>query len=111
MIMRYWITGFIVVAAGLMALPAMAQPPEGRPELGDRGRGSDVRERVRAEFDKDGDGRLNDEEREAARDAMRERRGREDGDNPPRGEGRRDGDRGPEGRRGEGRRGPDGPDG
>ena len=59
-----------------------------------------MRERMLKEFDADGDGELNDEERGKAREA-RQRRAR-DGE---RGDGPRD-----EGRRGEGRRGREGRD-
>jgi hypothetical protein len=100
------------------------QPP--RPERGPGARNPEFRERMLEEFDKDGNGELDEAERQALRETMRERReemrerfGRgPDGPPPPRGEGRegppRDFDRppgpgGPEGRRGPG--GPPGPGG
>ena len=45
----------------------------GRPEGGGRGRGGFDREALMKEFDKDGDGQLNEAERQAAMTAMRER--------------------------------------
>jgi Ca2+-binding EF-hand superfamily protein len=86
----------LMLAVGLMVLPATttnAQEEE-RPR-----RDGEMRERMIEEFDADGDGELNDEERQTARETMRERRG---------GGGRGEG-RGPEGRgRGPEGRGPEG---
>jgi len=104
--MRYYVLASIAVV-GLMALPALAQPPENDGEKGDRPRRAEMRERMLKEFDKDGDGRLNDEERQTARDTMRERFGRRgpDGERDRKGEPRakdrkgKKGDRGPHGPR------------
>jgi hypothetical protein len=93
-------------AAGQEGDKPASSPREGRPER------AEMRERMIKEFDADGDGELNDEERGKAREA-RQRRAR-DGE---RGEGRRgEGRRGREGRpprgpedRGPEGRGPDGP--
>ena len=73
-----------------------------------------MREKMLKEFDKDGDGKLSDEEREKAREKMRELRWRPKQatrGKGERGEGRRrEEGRGAEARRGpEGRPGPDGP--
>ena len=65
--MRYLLTTLTVIAAGFVALPAMAQPPDG--ERGGRLRDPEMRQRMLDEFDQDGDGRLSDEERQAMRDA------------------------------------------
>ncbi len=98
--------GLLIAAAVLLsAVPAIAQ---GRG--GDRGR--DRRKALLERFDKDGDGKLDAKEREAAREALRQRR--EDGGDGARRGRRRDGpsgrdgeDRGPRARRGrQGDRGP-----
>lgn len=66
-------------------------------------RDGEMRQRMIEEFDADGDGQLNDEERQTARETMRERRG----DRPGRGQARGGEGRGGQGRGGEGRgRGP-----
>ncbi len=65
---------------GLLALPALAQPPEVR---GDRPGREEIRERMLKEFDKDGDGKLSDEEREKLRETMRARFGRRGPDGRP----------------------------
>ena len=62
----------LVALSGLPALPVLAQPPDQPDASGDRP-GRPVRERILRAFDKDGDGRLNDEEREAMREQMGER--------------------------------------
>lgn len=103
--MRY-LTLATMLALGLLAVPALANPAEGDNKAGKSDR-PPTREQVVKEFDKDGDGKLNEKEREKAREAMRERfgprRGEDRGpradrrspDGPPRA-------RGPEGRRGPG---------
>ena len=113
--MRYLFSSFVFLVAGAMALTAMADDDK-ETKKDDGGPRAEMREKILKEFDKDGDGKLNDEEREKARDKMREfhRGPRGEGGEP--GEGRRRDGRGPEGRgpegRGpEGRRGPGGPDG
>jgi hypothetical protein len=62
-----WIAFGVVAAAAVLALPAWAQPDgEGR-------RGDGPRARVLERFDANGDGRLDEGEREAARAAFRAR--------------------------------------
>ena len=102
--MRYYLFATMAVA-GLMALPALAQPPEDGGKKGDRPSREEMRERMIKEFDKDGDGKLSDEEREKAREAMRERFGRRGA------EGRPGRDGGPRGEYGKGKKGDRGPDG
>lgn len=119
------------LCAGLMTalLATAAAADEGddkKPEGDSKAKPSardEMHRKVLKEFDKDGDGRLNEDERAKARAAHRERMGdRGDRPRPDRGrEGRRpdgpgpDGrgprDRGPEGRPGPGRPGPGGPGG
>jgi Ca2+-binding EF-hand superfamily protein len=76
---------FLLLAAGILFLPATttSAQEEERPR-----RDGEMRQQMIEEFDADGDGELNDEERQTAREAIRERRG---------GGGRGEG-RGPEGR-------------
>jgi hypothetical protein len=83
--MRYLISAAALIAAGLVALPAIAQPPgpQGPGEPGGRMRDPEFRQRMIEEFDKDGDGRLSDEERQAMRESMRERFGRGGPGGPP----------------------------
>jgi len=83
--MRYLISAAALIAAGLVALPAIAQPPgpQGPGEPGGRMRDPEFRQRMIEEFDKDGDGRLSDEERQAMRETMRERFGRGGPGGPP----------------------------
>ena len=81
----------------LMVGLAQAQP--GEEPARERGpRNPEMREQMLKEFDADGDGKLNDEERQQAREVMRERRGGpgQQADRPGRGQGRGQG-------RGEGR--------
>lgn len=112
--MRHFYAAMTLIAASLAALPALAQPPADRGDDGNRPR-RQARERILRAFDKDGDGRLNDQERGAMREQMGERfeamreRMRELFDQPgderaererDRDRRRPDGDRGPEARRG-----------
>jgi hypothetical protein len=112
--MRYLFSSIVFLVAGAMAITALADD-EKEAKKDDGGPRLEIRERVVKEFDKDGDGKLNDEERDAAREQMREfhqfRRGPRGEDGGPK-EGRGPG-RGAEGRRGpEGHPGPEGgPDG
>ncbi len=71
--MRYLMSTAVVVVAGLMALPALAQPPgpQGPGQRGGRMRDPEIRQQMLEKFDADGDGRLNDEERQAMRESMR----------------------------------------
>jgi Ca2+-binding EF-hand superfamily protein len=88
----------MLLAAGMLLLPTgttNAQDEE-RPR-----RDGEMRQRMIEEFDADGDGELNDEERQTARETMRERRG--GGGRGGRGEGRGGERRGGEGRAPEGR--------
>ncbi len=116
----------VVLALGWTVGPAAAEGPDGKGQSLNPER----RQKLIAEFDTDGDGKLNEEERQKARQSMRERRqnrpeGRPEG--PPEGrrgrkpgnqgldgpEGRPRGDRGPGGPEGRprGDRGPGGPEG
>ena len=118
----------VALALGWTAGPAAAKGPDGKGQSLDPQR----RQKLIAEFDTDGDGELNEVERQKARQSMRERRqdhpegrggpsegrrGRKSGDRGPGGpggpEGRFRGDRGPGGPEGRfrGDRGPGGPEG
>ncbi len=112
--MKIQISTLALVALGLLANPISAQPEE-REGDGNRPRGA-ARERILRAFDKDGDGQLNQEERNAVReqlgdrfedirrqvrDLFEERRESDAGDREPR---RRDGDRDRPPRRGDGDR-------
>jgi Ca2+-binding EF-hand superfamily protein len=68
--MRY-LTLTMILAAGLWAAPAMAEESKDG-EKGDRQR-DEIREQMLKEHDKDGDGKLSDDERKAAKQAMHER--------------------------------------
>jgi EF hand len=75
--MRYRLSAMAIVFVSLMAIPATAQPPEERRE-GDRPAGGErpgrpARERIMRAFDKDNDGRLNEEERAAMREQLGDR--------------------------------------
>lgn len=87
-------TLFLLVAFPLISTGiANAQPEGDRPDRPHRN--PEMRQKMLEEFDADGDGKLNDEERQQARETMRERRGGPAGqDRPGRG--------GPQGRRGRG---------
>ena len=116
----------VVLALGWTVGPAAAEGPDGKGQSLNPER----RQKLIAEFDTDGDGKLNEEERQKARQSMRERRqNRPEGrpGSPPEGrrgrkpgnqgldgpEGRPRGDRGPGGPEGRprGDRGPGGPEG
>ena len=115
----------VALALGWTAGPAAAKGPDGKGQSLDPQR----RQKLIAEFDTDGDGELNEVERQKARQSMRERRqdhpegrggpsegrrGRKSGDRGPGGpEGRFRGDRGPGGPEGRSRgdRRPGGPEG
>ena len=64
-------------------MPAMAEPGDKEAKKGDGGPRAEMREKMLKEFDKDGDGKLSDEEREKAHEKMRELHG----DRGERGEG------------------------
>ncbi len=83
---------FLTVAMTLLLTGIVrAQPDDDKPDRPLRD--PEMREKMIEEFDADGDGKLNDEERQLARETMRERRG------GPGGQGRA-GRGGPQGRRG-----------
>ncbi len=106
--MRYLFSSFVLLAVCLLAIPARAEGDDKKDaKKPDDGARIEWREKILKEFDKDGDGKLSDEEREQAREKMRELHGRLG--LGPGGPGGPFGLRGPEGRR----RGPDGegPDG
>src|SRR4029078_4104160 len=94
---RYFVSCFALVAASMLALTALAQPPEKDDKKGDDRR-AEMHERMLQEFDANKDGKLDDKERAKAHEKMREMRGGRD----RREAGKRDqaGERGPEGRRG-----------
>lgn len=100
--MRNLFVLLLLIGASAAALPAFAEPPEGK--KGDRPGREQMRERMIKEFDKDGDGKLSEDERAKMREQMRQRMG----DRRPGGPG---GERGPrgEGFRGRGPGGPGGP--
>ncbi len=97
--MRYLLSSFVVLTVGLLAMPALADPTDKEAKQGDGGPRAEMREKMLKEFDKDGDGKLNDEERAKAHEKMRELHGER---------GRGEGRRGAEAHRGPGG-GPDGP--
>jgi hypothetical protein len=123
--MRYLLSSFVIATVGLLAMTAMAAESDGKDaKPSDEGAvRAGIREKILKEFDKDGDGKLSDDERQEARQKMRElmsERHRERGDDGERGEHRRHADghdrdgRGPEGHGPDGHSGPDGhggPDG
>ena len=92
---------FWAVALPLMLTGVVSAQPEGDKADRPRQRDPEMREKMIKEFDADGDGKLNDEERQTARETMRERRGGPDGQGQP-------GRGGPQARRGPGG-GPQGP--
>ena len=66
MVTKYWI---LAVCISLVSSEAWAQGPKRSP------RAPDQRKQMIEKFDQDGDGKLNKEEKTAAREAMRTRRG------------------------------------
>ena len=70
--MRYLFLSFVFLSTGLLCSAAIADDKDDKKGDGD-GR-SQMREKIVKEFDKDGDGRLNEDEREKAREKMRELR-------------------------------------
>lgn len=73
--MRWVIFGMTAATLGLFAWPASAQPPGGPPQPGEAVRGPQARQTALEQFDQDGDGRLSETERQAARESMGGRRG------------------------------------
>src|SRR4051812_1817924 len=61
-VMRYLVSCFALVAASVLTLSAIAQPPEKDGKKGDD-RHAERRERMLKEFDANKDGKLDDEER------------------------------------------------
>lgn len=84
---RIW--GYWALALPLLAMGQAYAQDDARPR-----RDGEMRTRMIEEFDADGDGQLSDEERQTAREAMRERRG----NRPGRGQGQSDEVRGGGGR-------------
>jgi hypothetical protein len=72
--MRYLVSCFALVAVSVLALTAIAQPPEKDGKKND-GKRAEMRERMLKEFDANKDGKLDDEERAKAREKMHEMRG------------------------------------
>jgi EF hand domain-containing protein len=108
--MRFLCSTFVVLAVSVLAMSARADSDDKDAKKDDGGPRAEMREKILKEFDKDGDGKLSDEERDAARERMRELMGRH-GERRDRGgpEGRRrhDDGRGPEGQRGPEGHGPE----
>jgi EF-hand domain pair len=102
--MRYLFSSFVFLSVGLMAMTAAAADPgdkgDKEAKKDDGGAYAEMREKILKEFDKDGDGKLSDEEREKARDKIRELRikiAKKNGDKPVEKGARRDGRPGPGG--------------
>ncbi len=121
--MRYLLTSFAFAAASLLAISVMAAEPDAKDSnQGDSAARAEIREKLVKEFDKNSDGKLSDDERQEARQKMRElmsERHRERGDDGERGEHSRHEDgkdrdghdrdgHGPEGHGPDGHPGPDG---
>jgi hypothetical protein len=109
--MRYLCSSFVFFTVGLLAMSAIANPADKGAKKGGGKDRAEMREKMLKEFDKDGDGKLSDDEREIARDKMRELRGDRKGNKGERGKGERGEGRRrpPEGRGPDARRGQDGP--
>ncbi len=89
---------FLTVALSMFLTGVVnAQPESDQTERTQRKHNPEMREQMIQEFDADGDGELNDEERQTARETMRERRGGPNGQ-ARQGRGGPEGGRGPEGR-------------
>src|SRR5213595_1106995 len=71
--MRYLIPCFALVAACVLSLSAIAQPPEKDGKKPD-GKRAEMREKMLKEFDTDKDGKLSDEERAKAREKIQQMR-------------------------------------
>jgi hypothetical protein len=89
--MRYLLSSFVFASAGLLAMSVMAADSDSSDaKPGDDGAArAEIREKIVKEFDKNGDGKLSDDERQEARQKMRElmeRRHRERGDDGDRDE-------------------------
>src|SRR3954462_1725294 len=92
--MRYLVASFILASVGLLPMSVLAADSDGSEanKAQDGAARAEIREKIIKEFDKDGDGKLSDEERQEARQKMRELMGerhRERGDNGPGSERRR----------------------
>ena len=68
--MRYLISSLALMAATVLAVPAMAQAEKEGKKGDDPYAG--MKEKILKEFDKNGDGKHSDDEREAARGKIRE---------------------------------------
>ncbi|HEX4412097.1 MAG TPA: hypothetical protein VH107_00620 [Lacipirellulaceae bacterium] len=89
--MRYLLGSFVLATAGLLTMSVMAADSDSSDaKKGDDGAArAEIREKIIKEFDKNGDGKLSDDERQEARQKMRElmeRRHRERGDDGDRDE-------------------------
>ena len=60
----------LLLLVGLLALPAMAAPEDKEAKKGDGDPYAEMHKKILKEFDKDGDGKLSDDEREKARDKV-----------------------------------------
>ena len=91
--MRYLLTSFAFAAASLLSMSVMAAEPDAKDANQDDGAArAEIREKLVKEFDKNSDGKLSDDERQEARQKMRElmsERHRERGDDGERAEHRR----------------------
>jgi hypothetical protein len=91
--MRYLLTSFAFAAASLLSISVMAAEPDAKDaNQDDSAARAEIREKLVKEFDKNGDGKLSDDERQEARQKMRElmsERHRQRGDDAERAEHRR----------------------
>ncbi|MCA9229045.1 MAG: EF-hand domain-containing protein [Planctomycetales bacterium] len=74
--MRFLQSFLVVMLLAVLVGPVRAEDDADKP-AGDRPDRGAFRQKMIEEFDADGDGKLSDEERETAREAMRERRGQD----------------------------------
>jgi len=101
--MRYLVTPLRLILSGLVLsvlIAGVATAEDDAAKKGDRNdRRAEMRQRILEEFDADGDGEMNEDERATAREEMRKRRGRQGkgdrakGERGPKHNGRRDGQR------------------
>src|SRR6476646_5399585 len=85
--MRSLVSCFALVAASVLAVTAIAQPPEKDGKKGD-GKRAEMREKMLKEFDANNDGKLDDAERAKAKEKMREMRGARGGGKAGKGKGK-----------------------
>jgi len=101
--MRYLVTPLRLILSGLVLsvlIAGAATADDDAAKKGDRNdRRAEMRQKILEEFDADGDGEMNEDERATAREEMRKRRGRQGkgdrakGERGPKHDGRRDGRR------------------